>query len=35
MNNSFLTVYEVADVLRLHHKTVRGFIACGNLLLSC
>lgn len=35
MNNSFLTVYKVADVLGLHHKTVHGFITSGNLLLSC
>ena len=31
MNNDFLTIYEVADVLGLHHKTVRGFIAGGKL----
>jgi DNA binding domain, excisionase family len=31
MNNNFLTIYEVADVLGLHHKTVRGFIASGKL----
>lgn len=31
MNNNFLTIYEVADVLGLHHKTVRGFISSGKL----
>ncbi len=31
MDDNFLTIYEVADVLGLHHKTVRGFIASGKL----
>lgn len=31
MNDNFLTIYEVAEILGLHHKTVRGFIASGKL----
>ncbi|GEM_PF-296798 len=31
MNRNFLTIYEVADTLGLHHKTVRGFISSGQL----
>lgn len=31
MNKNFLTIYEVADILGLHHKTVRGFIASDKL----
>ncbi|AMJ40731.1 helix-turn-helix domain-containing protein [Anaerotignum propionicum] len=31
MNNNYLTIYEVADALGLHHKTVRGFINSGKL----
>ncbi len=31
MNNNFLTIYKVADVLGLHHKTVRGFVSSGKL----
>ena len=31
LDNDFLTIYEVAEVLGLHHKTVRGFIANGKL----
>lgn len=31
MNNQFLSIYEVATILGLHHKTVRGFISSGKL----
>ncbi len=31
MEQKFYTIYEVADLLGLHHKTVRGFIADGRL----
>jgi DNA binding domain, excisionase family len=31
MNNNFFTIYEVADRLGLHHKTIRGFISDGKL----
>lgn len=31
MNHNFLTIYEVADALGLHHKTIRGFINSGKL----
>jgi excisionase family DNA binding protein len=31
MEKNILTIYEVADLLGLHHKTVRGFITDGKL----
>lgn len=31
MDGKFYTIYEVAQLLELHHKTIRGFIADGRL----
>lgn len=31
MDNNMMTINEVADILGLHHKTVRGFISTGRL----
>lgn len=31
MDERIFTIYEVADILGLHHKTIRGFIANGKL----
>jgi len=31
MEEKYYTIYEVADILGLHHKTIRGFISDGKL----